>query len=146
MIYFFIIQGIAILFAFFSARHDSVAVNHFEGYGFLNDYQLRQNIKVFHASNSWMKFFFCCAAALYCLPNWIEAIAVGLITALWIWFLFDIILNLNRIPIRKWHYLGSHDRDGRTWQKLFGKNAGKVKALVLFSAIVGVNVLNIFLW
>lgn len=142
MIYFITIQILAILFAFSSAKHDSVAVNHFEGYGFLNDIQLRQNIKVFHSSNSWMKFFFCCAAALYVLPDWKEAITVGLIAALWIWFLFDIILNLNRIPVRKWHYLGSNDKDGRRWQRLFGKNAGKVKALVLVVMIVAINILK----
>lgn len=146
MIYFFIIQGIAILFTIACAKHDAPAVVHFENYGFSTVGQQEKELGKFHNNNSLMKFFFCCAAALYVLPDWKEAIAVGLITALWIWFLFDIVLNLNRIPIRKWHYLGSHDRDGRTWQKLFGKNAGKVKALVLFSAIVGVNVLNIFLW
>ena len=144
MMLFITIQILAILFSFFSAKHDSVAVNHFEGYGFLNDIQLRQNIKVFHSSNSWMKFFFCCAAALYGLPDCKEAIAVGLITALWIWLLFDIILNLNRIPVRKWYYLGSNDKDGRRWQRMFGKNGGMVKALVLFVFIVAVNLFKCF--
>lgn len=139
------IQVIAIQFAVACAIHDSVAVNHFEGYGFRTDNQLKHELAKFHSSNSWMKSFFCCAASLYALPDWITAIATGLVSALWIWFLFDIALNSNRNPKRQWYYLGSHDNDGNRWKKIFGKSAGKWKAVILFVLIATINIIY-FLW
>jgi len=138
MIYFFIIQFIVIQFSVACAIHDSVAVNHFEGYGFRTDNQLRHELSKFHSSNSWLKFFFCCAASLYALPDWITAIAVGLVCAFWIWFAFDI--SLNCLRKLKWYYLGE-DQDGSRWKKVFGSKAGIYKAVILFLIILIINII-----
>ena len=144
MIMFAIIQLLAVLFSVAVAKHDAPAVNHFENYGFSSDKQLRDALRQFHNNNWWLKFFFCAGVAVPAIPNWIEAVCSGLLAGLWVYLLFDIVLNLNR-PGRKWYYLGNNDKDGRFWIKLFGRNAGKIKVVILLILITSINLLKYLL-
>lgn len=138
-LYFYISQAIAFLFAIALAKHDAPAVIHFEHYGVPNNELAR-----FHRYNNWVKFFFCLLAAITAIPEWKDMICTGLVSALWIYLVFDIALNLNR-PGKNWDYIGRNDADGRRWVKWFGKGAGEMKAVIIAIMIISVNILKFFL-
>ena len=140
MMLFIIIQVLAIVFAIVCARHDAPAVLHFENYGFPNEQKQKKVLKQFHRNNWWLKFFFCTVVSMHFIPEWLEVIVHGSIAGLWIYLVFDIVLNLCRGI--EWDYLGSYDKDGNWWRRWFGKNAGRVKALILIVLIIAVNVLK----
>lgn len=123
------------------AKHDAPAVNQFEHYGTSN-----KQMAVFHRYNSLAKFFYCLAVSL--LPaEWpntdlLDMLFRGVLSALWIWLVFDPVLNISRSPKRKLFYLGMNDSDGRFWNGTFGKYAGQWKFAVLFFLIVIINYLN----
>lgn len=131
----FISQAIAAVFAIAIAYHDAPAVLHFEHYGVD-----AKTMSRFHRYNVWIKFLFCLLAALATGPAIAAMIFTGLASALWIYLLFDIFLNLKR-PGRGWSYLGSNDADGMFWLKLFGSSAGEIKAIVLAVLIISLNVI-----
>lgn len=136
------IQLIAILFAIALAKHDAPAVDNMEHFGVLS----KKSLDRFHIYNSITKFFFCLGVALPFYPIIWDALFVGFISFLWIYLIFDIVLNLSRkITKRKWDYLGENDLDGRRWIKWFGVKAGKMKALILSSLIIVLNLLKYLL-
>ena len=135
---FYIVQLVAIVFAVVLAKQNAPSVIHFENKG-VDELTMAK----FHRYNVWVKFIFCVCCAVGFLPDIKTSIAIGLLSFLWIYLLFDIALNKNR-PGRSWDYIGSNDADGRRWIKWFGKKAGEWKAVILSVAIVGVNVLNLF--
>lgn len=121
------------------AKHDAPAVIEFENDGVDN-----KLMSIFHRYNFWVKVLFCAVAGLVASPYWIDSLFYGLTSALWIYLVFDPALNLNR-PKVKWHYLGLNDADGRFWNGTFGKNSGKIKAVILSVAIIAVNLIYKFL-
>lgn len=133
------IQILSILVAVFLARHDAPAVLHFEYHGVDNN-----SMAKFHRNNNFIKFVVCCLAACVFYPDIKSMFFAGLLSALWIYLLFDIVLNKNR-PGKNWDYIGQNDADGRRWIKLFGQRAGEWKAILLFALIVITNILKIVL-
>jgi hypothetical protein len=132
MLLYFILQAIAIQFAISVAKHDEPAVTKFSNSGLDHKPMAR-----FHRYNVWLKGFFCIMAAFVYQPVFWPMLFAGFISALWIYLVFDIALNLSR---RKgWDYLGEDDADGRFWNKHFGTRGGELKAIILFVAIVIVN-------
>lgn len=115
------------------ARHDAPAVLHFEFYGVTT-----KDMAKFHLWNGLLKLFFIAAVALAAYPKIIPMIFFGIVSALWVYFIFDIALNMNR-PGKGWDYLGSNDKDGRMWMKWFGKNGGEIKAVILIGIIAAIN-------
>jgi len=140
----YVLQILSIQIAISLAKHDAPAVIHFENFG-ADPVETSR----FHRYNSWVKFFFCCACCfIMCdhLSEWMEGIKGGILSFLWIYLVFDIALNMERSKIqaevkRQWYYLGSHDSDGRRWQKWFKKDAGKWKAVIIGGTIAIINVL-----
>lgn len=129
----YIVQAASILFAFALAKHDAAAIRIFEQVEAVPNLFMAR----FHRYNNWSKFAFCLIAAATGIPDgWIMGFA-GLLSALWIYLVFDIVLNKNRG--RSWDYIGNNDADGRRWIKWFGDRAGELKALILFGAILTVN-------
>ena len=135
MLVYILSQIAALLFAGTLAMHDYPSIKHFEYYGVSN-----KDMAIFHRYASWSKFFFCILAALVFAPNWLNMFFGGFTSFLIIWWAFDPALNLAR-GLRLF-YLGSNDKDGRSWQKLFGNNAGKVKFFLLLLLIVITNLIN----
>lgn len=119
-------QLTTILFAIFCAKHDAPAVSRFEYSGVS-----KEEMAAFHRWNLGIKGAYCFAVSLAHWYDWQEMLFSGVSAALWIWLLFDPVLNISRKPRRPWDYLGMNDRDGRTWNRLFGRAAGKVKAVIL---------------
>lgn len=131
-----IIQLLAIVFAVACAYHDAPAVSNFERNGVTG-----VDLARFHHNNALLKTIFCVAVALSQYPNvQLEAFSGGL-AALWIWVIFDPVLNLKRHPSRPWDYLGLNDWDGQFWNGVFGQNSGKWKAAILFTLITTLNIL-----
>lgn len=129
------LQVISALFAVMAALHDAPAVSNAHFYGWANPKYNGQ----FHAANAALKVVFSLMAAVPFLPDWKEAgIAFGL-SGLWVYLLFDPVLNRARSPKFDWWYLGKNDGDSRRWKAVFGSKAGKVKAAILFTIIIAVN-------
>lgn len=131
-----LIQAIAIQFAIAMAFHDAPAVTNFELNGVTPE-----AMSTFHRNGWWSKVFFCLICALS--PGWglwLKMAAYGLLSGLWVYLLFDPVLNRSRRPRRPWDYLGLNDGDGRFWNSIFGRQAGKIKAVVLLLAIITINV------
>lgn len=77
-------------------------------------------------------------------PHHWEAILYSVVSGLWIYLLFDIILNkTRRIKPRPWYYLSINDADGRRLLDWFGPEAGKVKAYICAGLIIIFNVLKV---
>lgn len=136
---FYLIQAISVLFAFSMAKHDAPAVSAFEFHGISPNAQ-----SIFHRYNFWNKVTFCLVAACSMFEGdflWsvVEMILGGLVSAAWIYLLFDIILNVSRLPKKKWNYLGLNDADGRFWNGTFGRYSGTIKAVVLLLVILALN-------
>lgn len=134
----YIIQLVAIVFAVCVAFRDAISVNEFERIGTSNDTMAR-----FHRSNVWLKTIVCFGLSMAG-NGWLQMIEYGLLSAGWIYLVFDIALNTKR-PGRRWDYIGSNDADGRFWIRLFNGSAGKWKAVILSVLIVAGNVLIIIL-
>lgn len=134
-IQFIISQVVAILFAIAVAKHDAPAIIHF--YDYLASPLF---IARFHRYNFWLKFLFCVVVSLLASPYWPDGLFYGLASGLWIWLVFDPALNISSGK-QKWDYLGLNDADGRFWNGLFGRNSGKIKAVLLSVAIIAVNLI-----
>jgi hypothetical protein len=153
----YLIQAITIIFAYALAKHDAPAVSHFENWS-----ATPKEIAVFHRYNVWIKGCYCFVifSIVFWLDTVVNGINAGLVSAGWIYLLFDPILNISRTQKRKWDYLGMNDADGRFWNGLFtiskGKSkfrkiiyaafyfmkshVGKIKAAILFLLIILANI------
>lgn len=129
---FLIVQAASFLFAWSVAKHDAPAVTNFRVKGI----EPKDN-SVFHRYNVWLKGVFVFMAFLPSL-NLLDAAA----SALWVYLVFDIALNLNR-PGFAWYYVGANDADGRRLTKWFGGNAGKYKAAICLLLILAINILHL---
>ena len=132
--YLYIVQVLSIAAAIAMAKHDAPAVIHFENKG-VDPLTMSK----FHRYNVWTKSVFCILCAVAGGPVFLDMFYPGILSALWIYLLFDPVLNKNR-PGRGWDYLGTNDADGRRWIKWFGDNAGEFKAAILLLLIIGINV------
>lgn len=130
------IQVISALFAIFCAKHDAPAVSRFE-FGGVS----KGEMKAFHFWNNCLKAGFCAIVAYGYYPDLRLAAFSGGLAALWIYLLFDPVLNISRNPRKPWHYLGLNDGDGRLWNGLFGSGAGRWKAAILAGVIAAGNIL-----
>lgn len=128
-----IIQIISILFALSCAWHDGPAVTRFENAGIDAD-----GMKKFHRYNGWLKFLFSLACALVFQHNIRLSVLVLLLSATWVYLLFDPALNLVRLPKRKWDYLGISNFSDRFWRSMGG---GRIKAAILLAIITCLNFL-----
>lgn len=135
----YVIQILSILAAIALARHDAPAVIHFEYHGVDNN-----SMAKFHRNNNYIKFVFCLLAASCFYPDWKEMLYAIVLCGLWIYLLFDIVLNKNR-PGKNWDYIGLNDADGRRWTKWFGQRAGEWKAIILSLLIIITNLLKLLL-
>lgn len=142
----YLIQAISILFAITLAKHDGPAVSQFEDRGFKDEQTKNKWMAVFHRYNNFGKFLWCVGMAL--IPawhkEWVDAGFAGLLAFLWIYLIFDPVLNISRTPKRDLYYLGQNDSDGRRWIKWFGqKNAGKAKAILLSMLVAAANFIHL---
>lgn len=132
-----LLQVISALFAVLVALHDAPAVSNAHFYGWASPKYNGQ----FHAANAALKVVFSLMAALPYFADWKLAAVAFVLSGLWVYLLFDPVLNLARSPKFAWWYLGVNDGDGRRWRAVFGEKAGKVKAAILFILIIGGNIL-----
>ena len=140
-VFLYIVQALSIWAAFVFAWKDVPSVREFH-----NDGVSPEEMAKFHKNGSFLKFLVCILAALVFKDNYLFAGTAFFLTGLWIWLLFDPVLNVCRDQGFAWDYLGLNDADGRRWIKWFGQEkAGKMKAVVLSAAIVAINVLIYFL-
>lgn len=130
-------QILSILFALVFAAQNAPTVNKFEVLG-----ASAREMAVFHRYGWWTKLFFCLAAGSAGWPQFDKISLITGLSGLWVYLLFDIALNRLRSPKRAWDYLGLNDADGRFWNGVFGQLGGKIKACVLFAAIVIINLLS----
>ena len=139
-LFLYIVQALSIWAAFVFAWKDAPSVREFH-----NDGVIPEDMAKFHKNGSFLKFLVCILAGLIFKDNYLFGGFSFALCGLWIWLLFDPVLNLARKQGLTWDYLGLNDADGRRWRKWFGeKNAGKWKAVVLSAAIVGLNLLIYF--
>jgi hypothetical protein len=135
------LQAISFLFAYCLARHNAEPVSHFEFHG-----TTPKQMKIFHRWNNWTKFFFCCLASSPFYPAVLQMLSAGVFSFLWIYLVFDPVLNRNRSPKKPWDYLGLNDGDGRFWNGVFGRKSGKWKAFILTTSLIAGNIIyQIFL-
>lgn len=127
----FALQLTAILLAVAYAAHDCKPVDNFNHYGVLG----KNDLRVFHYSHFIMKAF-TVSIAVYI--HWKIAVAMGL----WIWLLFDPILNKMRKIKKPFFYLSTNTLDAM-W-KIFGNKGGVVKFCFLLACIVAWNILLLF--
>ncbi len=140
-IFLYIVQALSIWAAFVFAWKDAPSVRKFH-----NDGVSPEEMAKFHKNGSFLKFMVCILAALVFKDNYLFAGASSLLSGLWIWLLFDPVLNVSRKQGIEWDYVGENDADGRRWRKWFGpEKAGRKKAFYLSAAIVVINVLIYFL-
>ena len=131
-------QILAVIYAVASAKHDAPAILKFRNSGVSSP-----EMAVFHRYNNWMKAAICVLESCAFSPFWKDAIFAGLSSFLWIYLLFDIVVNKN--TGMKWDYIGSNDADGRRWIRIFNGAAGKWKAVILVMLIAIINVIKILL-
>jgi hypothetical protein len=130
----FLPQILAVLFGLSLAYLNSVPVNLMIRYGvklwqrnefhnanFLIKLLIAFTIAGFNSGVSWMFF--------------IDFFIVGL----WMWIVFDVILNL--FIDADWDYIGVTSKIDKKLHKLFPKNAGKIKFIGSLLVITGLNVL-----
>lgn len=140
-VFLYIVQALSIWAAFVFAWKDAPSVREFH-----NDGVSQEDMGKFHKNGSFLKLLVCILAGLVFNENYLFAGFSFVLSGLWIWLLFDPVLNRARSQGFKLDYLGLNDADGRRWRKWFGdKNAGKWKAVVLSAAILILNILIYFL-
>jgi hypothetical protein len=140
-VFLYIVQALSIWAAFVFAWKDVPAVRKFH-----NDGASPEEMAGFHRNGWVIKVFFCILAGLVFKDNYLFGGFSFILSGLWIWLLFDPVLNVSRDQGFTWDYLGLNDADGRRWRKWFGdKKAGKWKAVVLSAAILILNLLIYFL-
>ena len=132
-------QGMAIVVALSMGRHDATAIKvfHENGWGGKNENWW------FHQTNNLTKFLFVILLATTAAPDIMAMVFVGITSALWIFLYFDIATGAwghAKDPF----YLGQNDDNGNWWRKSFGKDAGKIKAAILFLILLGLNLTKAF--
>lgn len=144
----YISQIICVLIAYCMAKHDVTPVDHFSFFGVTTAEQ-----RDFHSSNTFTKFFVVLGFSLLILFNphawlfnyFLDAVIAGVVNFLWIWLVFDIVLNINRKRDVKWDYISVNDSTGKHLIKLFGQKAGKIKTLICSVGIIVLNILYLFI-
>lgn len=133
---FIIPQLTAILCAVYLARHDAPVANHFSDRG-----AEPLTIAKWHSNGFRLKFCLSAGIAALFAPVWLVALLVGAVVALWIFLVFDPVLNKARKRGFSWDYLSDNDGTGRWLLKRFGKRAGQIKALACLIGIIGINII-----
>lgn len=131
-----LVQVISIAFAVIAAWISAPIVTRFENKG-----ATPHKMAVLHWWTAFVKVVFGAVMVAQTLPNARLAAFTGLFCLLWVYLLFDCILNRLRLPKRPWDYLGLNDRDGRFWNGTFGRDSGKWKAAILFLLITTLNII-----
>ena len=135
----FIAQGMAIVVALSMGRHDSTAIKVFHEKGWAG----KKENRWYHQTNNLTKFLFVVILAISAAPDKQAMVFVGITSGLWIYLYFDIATGAwghAKDPF----YLGQNDDNGNWWRKTFGKDAGKIKAGILFLIILGLNLTKAF--
>lgn len=70
-------------------------------------------------------------------------IVSGVLSFLWYWLLFDIVLNKS--TGKSWDYLGGGSELDRMLKRNFGSNAGQIKAVCIVVVIILLNATKIIL-
>lgn len=132
-------QGMAIVVALSMGRHDATAIKVFHERGWAGK---RENWW-FHQTNNLTKFLFVVLLATTAAPDMQAMVFVGISSAGWIYLFFDVATGMWGHAKDPW-YLGQNDENGNFWRKRFGKDAGIVKASILFLILLGLNLTKAF--
>jgi hypothetical protein len=133
---FFIIQAVMVCYALASAWQEKSVVRAFIDYVPIgNKYQ-----KGFHSAGAFMTVIV--AVALSYINQTLPAQIVSLFTLLAIyWLVFDTALNVFLKGWSKWDYIGGTSILDKFLNKIFNRNAGKLKAVGCVAIIVVLNIL-----
>lgn len=130
----YILQILALVFAYACARHDVPAVDNFTFYGSNKKHQ-----SAFHRYNWILKA--CYVTAVWLLHSW----ELGVMSFVIIWGLFDPVVAICRTvytpPKKPWYYLSTGNFTDRTLLKVFGSKAGIYKAVLCLAVIITLNIL-----
>jgi hypothetical protein len=133
---FYLIQTITILFAIYSAYLNEVPVVKMIQHGASLSEEKR-----FHRANAAVKIVYSLAVTLSLnLPFWDRMIVFHLLLLIQ-WLVFDIALNL--LLKKTWDYIGDTAQIDKFLNKLFPSgDAGEVKAIVVATVIIALNILT----
>lgn len=130
------VQILSFLFAFFCGIHDVPAINSFAYYGSTPKEQRK-----FHGANWKLKACFCLLASLIAYPNYWQMAMIAFLTGLEIWIVFDPVVARFRRTKQDFFYLSQGNFTDRLLLKLFGKNAGIFKFLLVVLLIMLLNII-----
>jgi hypothetical protein len=130
------LQVISILFPIAAAVISAPIVTRYENSG--TDVR---RMTLLHRYTFLIKSIYVGAWTASCYGHWREMAFTFGLSSMWIYLLFDIVLNRMRRPARPWDYLGLNDGDGRFWNGTFGHGAGKWKVVILTTTLIILNIL-----
>jgi len=130
----------ALLYAYYSGRHDVPAVNSFTKYGSNPSEQSK-----FHSANWKMKLIVCIALA--CAPDasvslrewhfWGAFVVAGVT----VWIVFDAVVARQRQNKQVWYYLSTGNQVDRILLHIFGPRAGIYKTFICVAVVITAVVL-----
>lgn len=135
----YIAQGFAIVAALLAGYHDGPAIRVFHQKGWESPRKNRQ----FHHSGAGIRGLIVFLLALLPAPDIQLMVFTGATCACWTYMLFDIACGIWG-HAGSWWYLGQNDDNGNWWRKTFGKDAGKIKAGILFLILLAINLTKAF--
>lgn len=135
----YIAQGIAISAALLAGYHDGPAIRVFHQKGWESPRKNRQ----FHHSGAGIRALFVFLLALLPAPDIQLMLFTGATCACWVYMFFDMACGAWGHAGNLW-YMGENDSHGNAWRRMFGQEAGQIKAGILFLIEVGLNLTYIF--